>query len=119
MWRVELSRVIAAITPRFDPASILVGLGDAGVDISIADEDVALGTKRDICWLPEPPSSAGKRGIGCFNGPVLSSDASCFRPKTMVTRPSGLNLMIMSDPLSMAQILSSLSMRTACANDHA
>ena len=59
MWRVELSRVIAAITPRFDPASILVGLGDAGVNISIADEDVALGAKRDVCWLPEPPILCG------------------------------------------------------------
>ncbi len=36
-----------------------------------------------------------------------SSEASCLRPKTMTTRPSGSNLMTMSEPLSATQILSS------------
>jgi len=42
-----------------------------------------------------------------------------LRPNSITTLPSGLNLMIMSDPLSTAQMLSSLSIRTACAYDHA
>ena len=41
-----------------------------------------------------------------------SSADSDRRPKTIMTRPAWLNLMIMSEPLSMAQMLSSLSMRT-------
>ena len=37
------------------------------------------------------------------------------RPMTIVTRPCGLNLTTMFDPSSTAQMLSSLSTRTACA----
>ena len=48
-------------------------------------------------------------GVGSF---LLASDHHGHAP-------SGLNLMIMSEPLSIAQILSSLSTRTAWANDHA
>src|SRR5581483_4247551 len=64
------------------------------------------------------PSTGGRGGVTRVHGPA-SSEASFLRPKTIVTRPSGLNLMIMSDPLSTAQMLSSLSTRTACAYDHA
>src|SRR5580700_8394407 len=65
------------------------------------------------------PSTGGSGGLTCFSGPVPSSEASCFRPKTIATRPSGLNLITMSDPLSVTQILSCGSTFTACANDQA
>src|SRR5580765_4438206 len=55
------------------------------------------------------PLIGGNGGFGCFQGSAASSDASFFRPNTIATRPSGVNLMIMSEPLSMAQMLSSLS----------
>src|SRR5215813_2177705 len=64
------------------------------------------------------PSTAGRGGFTRVHG-AASSDASFLRPNTMVTRPSGLKRMIMSEPLSIAQMLSSLSQRTACAYDHA
>src|SRR5581483_7325972 len=65
------------------------------------------------------PSTGGSGGLGCFNGPVPSSEASCLRPNTISTRPSGLNLITISEPLSATQTLSSLSTFTACAKLHA
>src|SRR5579859_7250093 len=65
------------------------------------------------------PSTGGSGGFTCFSASVPSSDASCFRPNTITTRPSGLNLITMSDPLSVTQMLSCLSTFTVCANDHA
>src|SRR5439155_1228522 len=65
------------------------------------------------------PSTGGRGGFTRFQGSAPSSDASFLRPKTIVTRPSGLNLITMSEPLSTAHRLSSLSTRTVCANDHA
>src|SRR5580658_3187026 len=65
------------------------------------------------------PLMAGSGGLGCFQASAPSSDASFLRPNTITTRPSGLNLIIMSDPLSTAQMLSSLSTLTAWANDQA
>src|SRR5260370_39879342 len=65
------------------------------------------------------PSTGGRGGLTRFHASAPSSDASFLRPNTIVTRPSGLNLTIMSEPLSTAQRLSSLSTRTVCANDHA
>src|SRR5215831_4960989 len=64
------------------------------------------------------PSTGGRGGLTRVHGPA-SSDASFLRPNTITTRPSGLNLMIMSEPLSTAQRLSSLSTRTVCAKDQA
>src|SRR5882762_1226320 len=61
------------------------------------------------------PSTGGSGGLGCLSGPVPSSEASCFRPKTMVTWPAGLNLTTMSEPLSAAQMLSALSTLTVYA----
>src|SRR5271156_7007101 len=61
------------------------------------------------------PSTGGSGGRTCFSGPVPSSDASCLRPNTITTRPAGLNLITMSDPLSVTQILSCGSTFTACA----
>src|ERR1700686_647145 len=65
------------------------------------------------------PSTGGNGGLGCLSASVPSSEASCLRPNTMMTLPSGLNLITMSEPLSAAQMLSSLSIRTVCANDQA
>src|SRR5580765_8414053 len=78
------------------------------------------------------PSVSHATSVGCRNWPLTggrggltrvhgsaSSDASFLRPNTIVTRPSGLKRMIMSEPLSMAQRLSSLSKRTSWAYDHA
>src|SRR5207249_11265847 len=64
------------------------------------------------------PSTGGRGGLTRVHGPA-SSEASFLRPNTMTTRPSGLNLTTISDPLSTAQRLSSLSTRTVCAYDHA
>src|SRR5213592_351382 len=64
------------------------------------------------------PITGGRGGVTRVHGPA-SSDASFLRPNTMTTRPSGLNLTTISDPLSTAQRLSSLSTRTVCAYDHA
>src|SRR5262245_27469766 len=65
------------------------------------------------------PLIGGNGGFGCFQGSEASSDAYILTPKTIETRPSGVNLMIMSEPLSIAQMLSSLSTRTMCAKDQA
>ncbi len=64
------------------------------------------------------PLMGGRGGFTRVHGSA-SSDASFFRPNTIVTCPSGLMRTIMSEPLSMAQRLSSLSKRMACAYDHA
>src|SRR5260370_2642220 len=64
------------------------------------------------------PSIAGSGGLGCFHASAPSSEASFLRPNTIATRPSGLNLTIISDPLSTTQTLSSLSTRTVLAKDH-
>src|SRR5439155_12745674 len=65
------------------------------------------------------PSTGGRGGVTRFHASAPSSDDSFFLPNTIATWPSGLNLTIMSDPLSTHQMLSSLSTRTTCANDHA
>ena len=52
-------------------------------------------------------------------GPVSSSEASCLRPNTISTRPSGSNLITMSEPLSVTQILSCGSILTVWPNDQA
>src|SRR5262252_7956956 len=64
------------------------------------------------------PFTGGRGGFTRSHG-FASSDASFLRPNTIVTCPSGLMRTIMSEPLSIAQRLSSLSNRIACAYDHA
>src|SRR6185295_13991452 len=64
------------------------------------------------------PLTGGRGGVTRVHGSA-SSDASFFRPNTIVTCPSGLKRTIMSEPLSTAQRLSSLSKRTVCAYDQA
>ena len=63
------------------------------------------------------PSMGGKGGVTCSQGLASSSADSLRRPYTSAMRPAGVNLITMSEPLSTAQMLSSLSMRTVCAND--
>src|SRR5256885_14919383 len=65
----------------------------------------ALSQATSVTWRKRP-SSAGSGGFGCFSGAVSSSDASCLRPNTIKTPPSGSNLITMSDPLSVTQMLS-------------
>src|SRR5262245_41864156 len=64
------------------------------------------------------PSTWGRGGVTRVQCSA-SSDASFLRPKTIDTRPAGLNLTTMSEPLSTVQMLSSRSTRTVCAYDHA
>src|SRR5947208_525834 len=68
---------------------------------------------------PDIIASSGSGGVGCLTGPVSSSEASCLRPNTMTTRPSGSNLITMSEPLSVTQILSCGSTFTVWPNDQA
>src|SRR6266566_3139571 len=64
------------------------------------------------------PFTGGRGGVTRSHGSALS-DASFLRPNTIVTRPSGLKRTIMSEPLSTAHRLSSLSKRTVWAYDQA
>src|SRR5712692_5426489 len=77
------------------------------------------GSKATSVTCLKRPSSAGSGGLGCFRAAVSSSDASCLRPNTIRTRPCGLNLTTMSDPLSVTQMLSLRSTRTVWPNDQA
>src|SRR5665213_1307295 len=81
-------------------------------------EDGRFRPVTDVAWRNRP-SSAGSGGFGCFKGAVSSSEASCLRPNTMTTRPSGSNLITMSEPLSVTQMLSAGSTLTVCPNDQA
>ena len=62
------------------------------------------------------PSTCGRGGVTRVQG-TASSDASFLRPNTIATRPCGVSLTTMSEPLSTIQMLSSRSMRTLCAYD--
>src|SRR5439155_8134825 len=53
MRRVELARLVALFAPGLHPVAVLVVLRDSGVDIAVADEDVALRVPGDVGWLPE------------------------------------------------------------------
>src|SRR2546421_9498221 len=63
------------------------------------------------------PFTGGNGGFGCSQGLLSSSADSLRRPNTIMTRPAWLNLTTMSDPLSIAQMLSFLSIRTVWASD--
>src|SRR5262245_27259642 len=53
MRRIELALILSGFTERLHPVAVLVKLSDSRIDISIADEDVALRVPRDVCRLPE------------------------------------------------------------------
>src|SRR5258707_3582554 len=72
------------------------------------------GSQPTSVGRPSRYFSAGGAGpVGGGRGPPTASD---LRPITITTRPAGLNLMTMFVPSSTAQILSSGSTRTLCAN---
>ena len=59
--RVELAGLVAAVAPGFDPVAVLVGLGDARIDVAVADENIALRIEGDIGRLPEAAVLGGLR----------------------------------------------------------
>jgi hypothetical protein len=67
----------------------------------------------DVSRLPEQAVDVGGGGSGCPGAGVLSAIPAAAETHWM--RPAGLNLTIMSEPLSTAQMLSFLSMRTVWA----
>src|SRR5262249_13023259 len=60
MRRVELARVIAAVAPGLDPVTVPVSFRDAGIDVTITDEDIAGWVEGHIRWLPEPSVLGGQ-----------------------------------------------------------
>ncbi len=62
---------------------------------------------------PKRYFSGGAGGSVLSNAPATGSGR---RPSTIITRPSGLNLMTMFVPSSTTQMLSCASTRTWCAN---
>src|ERR1035441_7837993 len=48
MRRVELAGTFAAVAPRFEPVAVLVDLGDARIDVAVADEGVAGGVESRV-----------------------------------------------------------------------
>ena len=104
---------VPVLAPRLHPVAVLVVLGDARVDVAVADVDVALRVPGDVGRLAEQAVDRAAAADRRAPTASVSSSADSFRrPNTITTRPAWLNLMIMSEPLSMAQMLSSLSMRT-------
>src|SRR5262245_62977594 len=55
MRRIELALILSGFTERLHPVAVLVKLSNSRIDISIADEDVALRVPRNVCRLPELP----------------------------------------------------------------
>ena len=53
MRRVELAGTFAAVAPRFEPVAVLVDLGDARIDVAVADEGVAGGVESRVGDLAE------------------------------------------------------------------
>src|SRR5712692_7554190 len=45
---VELAGLIAGLAPGFEPDAVLVGLGDAGIDVAVADVGVAGGVPSHV-----------------------------------------------------------------------
>ena len=98
MQESQLAGPRSATSGLFDEAAVLVVLDDARIDVAVGDEDVALArrTRRplgDSRYRAEPdwPRHGGHE-------PVLGVPDR--RPTTIVTRPAGLNLMIMLAPES-------------------
>src|SRR5207245_4109870 len=50
---VELPRAGAALAPRFDPVTVLVVFCDAGIDVAVADVDVAFGVPGYVSGMAE------------------------------------------------------------------
>src|SRR5678816_2670193 len=50
---IELPILVSGFSKRLHPVAILVVFGDSGIDVSIADENVALTVPGYVCGLPE------------------------------------------------------------------
>src|SRR5579863_5279958 len=87
MQRAELAFAIAGLAPRLQPVAVLVELGDARIDIAVADEDIAGRIPGDIGGLPEAAGLRWQRwfhvrprsglGVGCF---LLAPDHHGYPP---------------------------------------
>ena len=58
MRRAELAFAVAGLAPRFEPVTILVELGNARIDVAVADKDIARRIPGDVGRLAEAPGSA-------------------------------------------------------------
>ena len=82
---------VAGLAPGLHPVAILVDFRDARIDVAVADVRVARRRPRP---RRSPGGTSRQRaaaaGARASAGPVPSSDASCLRPKTITTRPAGI-----------------------------
>ena len=63
MRGVELAGLLAAVAPRFQPVAVLVDLGDARIDIAVADEGVAGLVPGHVGDLAKPAVLGGQRRL--------------------------------------------------------
>ena len=61
---VELAGLIAGLTPGFEPDTVFVGFGDAGIDVAVADVGVTGGIPRHVGDLAEKAVDGRERGLG-------------------------------------------------------
>src|SRR5260370_34003088 len=61
---VELAGLIAWLAPGFEPDAIPVGLGDAGIDVAVADVGVAGGVPSHIGDLAKHAVDRRERRLG-------------------------------------------------------
>ena len=86
----ELPRPGALVAPGLHPVAVLVIFGDARVDVSVGDVDVAFGIPGDVGGLAEESvdwRAAEDRDVP--QGLASSSAASVRRPKTIRRGPPG------------------------------
>jgi hypothetical protein len=86
--RVELAGLVAGLTPGFEPDTVFVGLGDAGIDVAVADVGVTGGIPRHVGDLAEKAVDGRERGLGMLErlGAFVGGLPACGR------RPLGRGL---------------------------
>ena len=67
--QVELPGRRAALAPRLHPVAVLIVLGDARVDVAVADVEVAVRVPRDVGRLAEQAVHVRQRRIGMLPRP--------------------------------------------------
>src|SRR5262245_36767279 len=113
MHEVEFAGTFAALPPRLHPVAVLVVFGYARIHVAVADVDVALRIPGHVGRLAEAAVDGRERRVGVALVRMrVEIGGFRFASEHLSTRPSGLNLITMSEPLSVAQMLSSLSTRT-------